>query len=185
MALTQDTVGGDVDLVPNLGLAALYLGEDSVALDEYSRFIAHARDAGAPVTILCGLARRAAAEIATGDWPAAAVGSAEAQDLARATGQDSLGSLPLAWLTLLSALCGDQDGFTHNLAEFERPTRTRDVGLTSVVSRDVILWAKGVDAADPPTALHHLEQITHLMVRNMSVVDRIEAAVRFQTRLRA
>jgi DNA-binding NarL/FixJ family response regulator len=178
VAFAQDTVGGDVDLVPNLGLAALYIGEDSVALDQYSRFIAQAREAGAPFTILYGLARRAAAEIATGDWAAAAADSAEAQDLARATGQDSLGSLPLAWLTLLSALRGDQDGFTHNLTEVERPTRTRDVGLTSVVSRDVILWAKGVEAADPPTALHHLEQITHPMLRNMAAVDRIEAAAR-------
>lgn len=177
-AFAQHAAGGDVDLVPNLGLAALYIGDDTVALDEYGRFIAHARQSGAPVTILYGLARRAAAEIATGDWAAAAAGSAEARDLARATGQDPVGSLPLAWLTLLSALRDDQAGFRQNLAEFERPTRTRDVGLTSTVSRDVIFWAKGVNAADPPTALHHLEQITHLMVRNMSAVDRIEAAAR-------
>lgn len=175
-AYEQDTAGGDVDLVPNLGLAALYIGDDAVALDEYRVFIAHARDAGAPVTILYGLARRVAAEIATGDWAAAAASLAEATDLARATGQDSLASLPLAWLTLLDALTGDHDAFTAHLTEFERPTRTRDSGLTSVVSRDVILWAKGVDAADPGSAIHHLEQINHLMIRNMAAIDRVEAA---------
>ena len=176
MAFAQDAAGGDVDLVPNLGLAALYIGDDTVALDAYGRFIAHVRQAGAPVTILYGLARRAAAEIATGDWPSAAAGSAEAWDLARTTGQDSLGSLPVAWLTLLAALRGDQGEFRQNLTEFARPTRARDVGLTSVVSRDVILWAKAVGAPDPPTALHHLEQITHPMVRSMSALDHIEAA---------
>ena len=69
MSFVQDTIGGDIDLVPNLGLAALYIGDDTVALNAYGRFIAQARDAGAPVAIQYGLARRAAAEIATGDWP--------------------------------------------------------------------------------------------------------------------
>ena len=178
LAFAQDTAGGDADLVQNLGLAALYIGDDTVALDAYGRFIASAREARAPVSVLYGLARRAAAEIATGDWSTAAAGSAEASDLARAAGQDPLGSLPLAWLTLLAALRGDQDAFRQNLTEFERPTRARDVGVTSVIGRDVILWAKGIDAADPPTALHHLEQITHPMMRNMSALDRIEAAAR-------
>jgi DNA-binding CsgD family transcriptional regulator len=178
LAFEQDTVGGDIDLVPNLGLAALYIGEDNVALGAYGRFIANAREVGAPVTILYGLARRAPAEIATGDWATATASAAEASDLAGAAGQDALGSLPLAWLTLLAALRGDQDRFTRFHTEFERPIRARDAGLTSVVSRDVILWAKGIAVTDPPTALHHLEQITHPMVRNMSALDRVEAAVR-------
>jgi DNA-binding CsgD family transcriptional regulator len=179
LAFAEDTAGGDVDLVPNRGLAALYIGDDDVALDEYGRFVAHAREAGAPVTILYGLARRAAAEISTGDWRAAAAGSAEAWDLARGTGQDPLGSLPLAWLTLLAALRGDHEEFARSAEEFERPARGRDVGLTSVVSRDVMLWAYGVEAADTPeVALHHLEQIAHAMVRNLSALDRIEAASR-------
>ncbi|MFN0283948.1 MAG: ATP-binding protein [Kineosporiaceae bacterium] len=179
LAFAEDTAGGDVDLVPNLGLAALYIGDDDVALREYGRFVARARDAGAPVTILYGLARRAAAEISTGDWSTAAAGSAEALDLARGTGRDPLGSLPLAWLTLLAALRGDQPEFDRCRTEFDRPTRGRDVGLTSVVSRDVMLWARGVAAADTPdAALHHLEQITHAMVTNMSALDRIEVAAR-------
>ena len=158
--------------------AALYLGDDAVALDAYGRFVAHARDAGAPVTVLYGLARRAPAEIAVGEWSTAAAGSAEARDLARATGQDPLESLPLAWLTLLAALRGDHGEFQRNLAELERPTRARDVGPTSLISRDVILWAKGVATADPAAALHHLELITHPMVRNLSALDRIESATR-------
>jgi len=179
LAFAEDATGGDVDLVPNLGLAALYIGDDDVALDEYGRFVARAREAGAPVSILYGLARKAAAEISTGDWSTAAASSAEGLDLARGTGQDPLGSLPLAWLTLLAALRGDQDEFASCLSEFERPARARDVGLTSVVSRDVMLWARGVAAAETPdAALHHLEQITHAMVKNMSALDRVEAAAR-------
>jgi hypothetical protein len=99
-------------------------------------------------------------------------------DLAGAAGQDPLASLPLAWLILLAALRGDQDRFTQYLTELEQPIRARDAGRTSVVSRDVILWAKGIAVADPPTALHHLEQITHPMLRNMSALDRVEAAAR-------
>jgi DNA-binding CsgD family transcriptional regulator len=179
LAFAEDAAGGDVDLVPNLGLAALYIGDDEVALEEYGRFVARAREAGAPVTILYGLARRAAAEISTGDWRTAAASAAEGLDLARGTGQDPLGSLPLAWLTLLAALRGDEDAFASCLSEFERPTRGRDVGLTSVVSRDVMLWARGVAVADAPdAALHHLGQITHAMVTNMSALDRLEAAAR-------
>ena len=178
-AFAEDPAGGDVDLVPNRGLAALYIGDDEVALDEYGRFVVDAREAGAPVTILYGLARRAAAEISTGDWRAAAAGSAEALDLARGTGHDPLGTLPLAWLTLLAALRGDQAEFDRCSTEFDRPTRVRDVGLTGVVSRDVLLWARGVAAADTPeVALHHFEQISHAMVANMSALDRIEAAAR-------
>ncbi len=179
LAFAQDLAGGDVDLVPNLGLAALYIGDDDVALREYGRFVAHARDAGAPVTILFGLARRAPADISTGDWRTAAAGSAEALDLARGTGQDALGSLPLAWLTLLAALRGDQPEFDRCLTDYDRPTRSRDVGLTSIVSRDVMLWARGVATADTPdAALYHLEQITHAMVKHMSALDRVEAAAR-------
>jgi len=179
LAFAEDPAGGDVDLVPNLGLAALSIGDDDVALDEYGQFVARAREVAAPVTILYGLARRAAAEISTGDWRTAAASSAEALDLARGSGQDPLASLPLAWLTLLAALRADQDEFARNLAEFERPTRGRDVGLTSVVSRDVMLWARGVDAAETPgAALHHFAQISHALVKNMSALDRIEAAAR-------
>ena len=179
LAFAEDATGGDVDLVPNLGLAALYIGDDDVALEECGRFVARAREAGAPVSILYGLARKAAAEISTGDWSTAAASSAEGLDLARGTGQDPLGSLPLAWLTLLAALRSDQDEFASCLSEFERPARARDVGLTSVVSRDVMLWARGVAAAETPdAALHHLEQITHAMVKNMSALDRVEAAAR-------
>jgi DNA-binding CsgD family transcriptional regulator len=178
-AFAEDVAGGDADLAPNLGLAALYIGDDDVALSEYGRFVVRARAAAAPVTILYGLARRAPAEIVTGDWRTAAAGSAEALELARATGQDPLGSLPLAWLTVLAALRGDEPEFDRCRTEFDRPTRGRDVGLTSVVSRDVMLWARGVAAADTPdAALHYLEQITHAMVKNMSALDRIEAAAR-------
>ena len=142
-AFAEDPASGDVDLPPNLGLAALYIGDDDVALREYGQFVARARDAGAPLTILYGLARRAPAEISTGDWRAAAAGSAEALDLARGIGQDPLGSLPLAWLTLLAALRGDQAEFDRCQTEFDRPTRGRDVALTAVVSRDVMLLGPG------------------------------------------
>jgi DNA-binding CsgD family transcriptional regulator len=170
---------GDTDLASNLGIAALHLGEDAVVLGQYGRQVTQARESGAVVLVLYGLTRRAVSEFSTGDWAAAAAGSAEALDLARATGQAALAGLPLAWLTLLAAFRGDREKYTVCLAELEHPTRPRDEGLTSVVRRDVILWAKGVaSAATPATALHHLEQMTHGVVQRMAAMDRLEAAVR-------
>lgn len=170
---------GDTDLASNLGIAALHLGEDAVVLGQYGRQVTQARESGAVVLVLYGLTRRAVSEFSTGDWAAAAAGSAEALDLARATGQAALAGLPLAWLTLLAAFRGDREKYTVCLAELEHPTRPRDEGLTSVIRHDVILWAKGVaSAATPATALHHLEQMTHGVVQRMAAMDRLEAAVR-------
>jgi DNA-binding CsgD family transcriptional regulator len=170
---------GDTDLASNLGLAALHLGEDAVVLGQYGRQVTQARESGAVVLVLYGLTRRAVSEFSTGDWAAAAAGSAEALDLARATGQAALAGLPLAWLTLLAAFRGDREKYTVCLAELEDPTRPRDEGLTSVVRHDVILWAKGVaSAATPATALHHLRQMTHGVVQRLAAMDRLEAAVR-------
>lgn len=170
---------GDTDLASNLGIAAMHLGEDAVVLGQYGRQVIQGREAGAVVLVLYGLTRRAVSEISTGDWAAAAAGSAEALGLARATGQAALAGLPLAWLTLLAAFRGDQAEYTACLAELEHPSRPRDEGLTSLVRCDVILWAKGVaSAATPAVALHHLEQIRHGVVQRMAAMDRLEAAVR-------
>ena len=178
-AFTDCDPAGDTDLAANLGVAAMHLGEDAVVLGQYGRQVIQARESGAVVLVLYALTRRAVGEISTGDWAAAAAGSAEALDLARATGQAALAGLPLAWLTLLAAFRGDQQEYTAHLAELEHPARPRDEGLTSVVRHDVILWAKGVaSAATPVTALHHLEQMTHGVVQRMAAMDRLEAAVR-------
>jgi DNA-binding CsgD family transcriptional regulator len=178
-AFTECDLAGDTDLASNLGIAAMHLGEDAVVLRQYGRQVIQARESGAVVLVLYALTRRAVSELSTGDWAAAAAGSAEALDLARAAGQAALTGLPLAWLTLLAALRGNDDEYTAHLAELEHPDRARDVGLTSVVRHDVILWAKGVaSAATPATALHHLEQISHGVVQRMAAMDRIEAAIR-------
>jgi DNA-binding NarL/FixJ family response regulator len=157
----------------------MHLGEDAVVLDQFGRQATRGRESGAVVLVLYALTRRAVGELNTGDWAAAAAGSAEALDLARATGQPALAGLPLAWLTLLAALRSDHDQFAAHLAELEHPRRARDDGLTTLVRHDVLLWAKGVHAAaTPAVALHHLEQISHGLVRRMAAMDRVETAVR-------
>ena len=97
--------------------------------------------------VLYALTRRAVSELSAGTGPGAAAGSAEALDLARATGQAALTGLPLAWLTLLAALRGNYDEYTAYLAELEHPDRARDEGLTTVVRRDVI---RGPRVSTPP-----------------------------------
>jgi DNA-binding CsgD family transcriptional regulator len=178
-AFTECDPAGDTELSAHLGLAAMHLGEDSVALGQHGRLVAQARESGSVILIPLFAARRAVSEVATGDWAAAAAGSSEALNLARAMGQPALAGLPLAWLTLLAALCGNHDEYTANLAELEHPARARDAGITSVLRHDVIRWAKGVAAgAAPATALHHLEQISHGVVQRMAAMDRLEAAAR-------
>ncbi len=169
---------GDVDVLSNLGIAAMHLGDDAVVLDRYARLVAQARESGAVVLVLYALTRRATSEIGTGEWAEAAAGCAEALDLARGIGQAALVGLPLAWLTLLAAMGGNSAEYARHLDELESPTRGRDAGLTSGVTRDVIRWAKGVHTAgNPKTALHHLEQISHVLIQHLSALDRLEAAV--------
>jgi len=169
----------DVDLLSNLGLAAMYLGDHAHVLSEFGRLATHGRESGAPVLVLYALTRRALAEVAVGDWTAAAADSVEALELARGTGQAALAGLPLAWLALLAALRGDDVASRARLEELTVPERAQEAGLTGVVVRDVVSWAKGVNAAgSPDTALQHLDAVSHVVVRHMSSLDRMEAAVR-------
>jgi hypothetical protein len=131
----------NVDLLSNLGLAAMHVGDDAVVLRQFGRLAAQARETGAMLLVLYALTRRAVGEVTTGDW-AAAAGSLEALDLARGTGKEALGRLPMAWLALLSALRGDTDSHDAYMAELDRPDRPRDAGLTSVITQDVISWPR-------------------------------------------
>jgi hypothetical protein len=158
----------DVDLLSNLGLAAMHVGDDAVVLGQFGRLAAQARETGAMLLVLYALTRRAVAEVTTGDWAAAVAGSLEALDLARGTGKEALGRLPRAWLALLSALRGDTASHDTYMAELDRPDRPRDAGLTSVITQDVVSWAKGVASPSATSALRHLDQVSHVLVRRMS-----------------
>jgi hypothetical protein len=89
-------------------------------------------------------------------------------------------ALPLAWLTLLAALRGSQDG-ADALEELERLRARQPIGIVSVVVADLIEWAKGVAAAwtsDTDAAMHHLGRLRHPAIQRLAALDRLEAASR-------
>ncbi|MGY1833120.1 AAA family ATPase [Geodermatophilus sp. SYSU D01180] len=177
-ALAEHLAEEDLDLLPNLGIAAMYLGDDALTRRYHEQLLTRARSTGAVVMILYSLARLGFAEVTTGQWTAARAAAAEALPLADQSGHRGLAALPTAWLALLAALRGD-DAVDRHLADAERICADHPLGILAEVVPDVLRWARGVrDAADPTAALHQLEQIRHPMTRRLAATDRIEAAVR-------
>jgi DNA-binding CsgD family transcriptional regulator len=169
---------GDQDLLPNLGIAALHVGDDRAATRYHGRVLARARDTGAMMMVLYSLTRIALTDLATGQWARAEGRSTEAITLGESTSQPVLATMPRAWLLLLAAHRGT-DTYDALLAEVERVLADQPTGILDVVLRDVSRWAKGVAAADrPAAAFHQLAQMSHDVTRRMAAIDRIETAVR-------
>ncbi|KWX02107.1 Regulatory protein LuxR [Carbonactinospora thermoautotrophica] len=177
-AVAESCDEDDQALLPNLGIAALHLGEDDLALRYHTLLLSRARDTGALVLILYSLTRRGFIEIATGRWTAASAGASEALPLAEGSGQPGLAVLPLSLLALTAALRGE-DTFDGHLAAAEQVAAAHPVGVLENLLPDMLHWAKGLRAAaQPATAFHHLEQIAHPMLQHLAAIDRIDAAVR-------
>ncbi len=177
-ALAEHLAEEDLDLLPNLGIAAMYLGDDALTRRYHEQLLTRARSTGAVLMILYSLSRLGFAELAAGRWTAARAAAAEALPLADQSGHRGLAALPTAWLALLAAL--RRDGAVERyLADAEQICADHPLGILAEVVPDVLRWARGVrDAADPAGALHQLEQIRHPMTRRLAATDRIEAAVR-------
>jgi DNA-binding CsgD family transcriptional regulator len=172
----------DLDLLPNLGIAAMHLGEDELALTYHSLLLARARATGAVVMILYSLTRRGLTELATGQWTSLNAGASEALPLAQGSGQPGLGALALSELTLVAALRGE-DTYEERVAETERIAAAHSVGIVEHLLADFLRWAKGVhNARHAETAIHHLEQISPGPVRLLAALDRLDAAVRADRR---
>jgi DNA-binding CsgD family transcriptional regulator len=176
--LAEDLADDDQDLLPNLGIAALHIGDDQAAFRFDDRLLTRARSTGALVMILYALTRRSVPQLATGQWSAAAAAVAESLPLAESTGQPGLTALPTAVLAVLAAWHGE-DAVDRHVAAVERLAAEHPLGILGAVVFDLLRWARGVQAwPTPATALRHLEQIAHPVSRRLAAVDRIEAAVR-------
>ncbi|MGK5114972.1 MULTISPECIES: AAA family ATPase [unclassified Geodermatophilus] len=168
----------DADLLPNLGIAAMYLGDDTLTRRYHEQLLTRARSTGAVVMTLYSLTRLGLPELATGRWTAARAAATEALLLAEQSGQRGLAALPTAWLALLAALRGDEDVEQH-LADTEQICADHSLGILAEVVPDVLRWARGVQVgADAGAALHQLEQLRHPITRRLAAIERIEAAVR-------
>jgi DNA-binding CsgD family transcriptional regulator len=171
---------GDVDLLANLGLAAIHLGDDTVVHRNLAWLRDYGRESAAVSVVVFSQARLPAADVPAGRWDAASASAAEALELARSAGLAPMTALPLAWQVLLAALRGSQDG-ADALEELERLRARQPIGIVSVVVADVIEWAKGAAAAaisDTDGAMHHLGRLRHPALQRLAALDRLEAASR-------
>lgn len=177
-ALLEAEQVDDHVLQPNLGIAAMLTGDDARGLELHEQQLVAARRTGAMSMAEHALTRGATFQIATGAWTAAANAATEAISLVAGTGHPGLTALPLAELALVAALRGDADADAH-LAEVASIRERHPVGITDPLVVDLVHWARGLrDAANPATALHHLEQIAAPWIARMAAIDRLETAVR-------
>ncbi len=177
------TAGQDLqetDLLTNLGVAALYLGDDTAFSRSFSRMLSHARDSGAVGQMMFALPRVTVADLSAGNWTAGIGHSSEALQLARSTGQLGMAAMPLAQLALFSALRGNAE-YDRWLAELHDVTTAQPTGILGVLMADTVRWAQGVHdavAGQPEAALQHLRPMTQPTLTRLAAFDRLEAAVR-------
>ena len=99
----------DVDLLGNLGNAALNLGDDQAARHYYTVMLSSSRESGAGMAVVYALQRLAFTQLLAGRWTDLRASAEEALTLSHSVGQRALAATPLAWLTLLAALQGRAD----------------------------------------------------------------------------
>jgi DNA-binding CsgD family transcriptional regulator len=169
----------DVDLLGNLGNAALNLGDDQASSRFYTRMLSSARAAGAGMSVVYALQRLAFPQFLAGRWAELRASAEEALSLSRSVGQPRMTAAPLAWLTLLAALEGraEYDALLAELAEVAQ----RPLGILTDPVHDLTRWAMGTRASpngENSAGLHHLSRMRLPTLTRMAALDRIEAAVR-------
>ncbi|GAA3342945.1 LuxR family transcriptional regulator [Amorphoplanes nipponensis] len=180
-ALSAPDSRGDLDLLGNLGNAALHLGDDDAQRRFYALMLSTAREKGDGMTILYALQRLPFGQYAGGQWTALRASCEEAIALGRSVGQSPLTVAAQAWLTLLAALEGRPD-YGVRLAALQEQVRSRPpVGIFAQPVADLIRWARGAAAlvgGDAAGALHQFRQMQRPALQLMAATDRFEAAVR-------
>ena len=178
-ALTDaDPPEGDHVLQPNLAIAAWLIDDDERALRLHEEQLTAARRAGALSMVEHALTRGFHAQVATGAWTQAAGAAAEALRLTASTGHTGLTALPHAELALVAALRGDEAAGGH-LDDVATIREAHPVGITDGIVVDLVHWAQALQAAaQPATAVHHLELIQGPMLRRMAALDMFDTAAR-------
>ena len=179
-ALSLGDAVDDLDVLGNLGNAALQLGDDEAQQHFYGLALSRAREAGAVMVVVYALQR-----LCFGYLVARRLGGgaqqrrrgARARHRRRATGADRP---PLAWLTLLAALQG-RDDYEHPARRPGRGRRGAPAGHPDRPGpRPDPVGQGGARRAggDSFGALHHLSRMRLRALARMAAVERIDAAVR-------
>jgi DNA-binding CsgD family transcriptional regulator len=180
VALSRGDAVDDIDVLGNLGNAALQLGDDAAQQHFYGLALSRAREAGAVMAVVYALPRLCFGHLVSGSWAAVRSSADEALALAGGLGQRALTAPPLAWLTLLAALQG-RDDHDRLLADLEEVVAAYPLGILTDPVHDLTRWARGARAAaggDAFAALHHLSRLRLPVLARMAAADRIDAAVR-------
>jgi DNA-binding CsgD family transcriptional regulator len=181
---SPDTLA-DLDLLGNLGNAALHLGDDDAHRRFYAVMLSTARERGDGMAVLYALQRLSFGMFVGGEWAALRSSSEEAVALGLSIGQAASTAGPQAWLTLLAALEGRPD-YPDRLASLEEVVAAHPpVGIFAQPVDDLTRWAKAMHAllgGDPSGALHQFRQMRLPALATMAAPDRIDAAVRADDR---
>ncbi len=176
--IDPDPLEGDHVLQPNLAIAAWLIDDDKRSLRLHDNQLTAARRAGALSMVEHALTRGFFAQLATGAWTRAGGAAAEGLSLTTSTGQRGQTALPIAELALLAALRGHESA-DRLLADVAAVREAHPVGITDALVVDLAHWATALRAGQqPPSALHHLEQIGLPFMRRMAALDAIGAAAR-------
>jgi DNA-binding NarL/FixJ family response regulator len=169
---------GEYQLLPNLGIAALHIGDLEHARRIHEQLLTEARNSGVMVMVLYALTRLGFSDLARGAWSDGVAHAREAVSLGEETGQRVLAAAPRAWLLLFAALRGE-DTFEGLAEDLERVTRGDSAGILNVVLRDLVFWAHAVRSFHQPSiAFHQLGRMTLDITKRAAGMDRIDAAVR-------
>lgn len=187
-ALGSPDSRADLDLLGNLGNAALHLGDDDAHRQLYGLMLSTAREIGDGMAVLYALQRLSFGQYQGGHWARLRDSSEEAVALATSIGQRGLTAAPAAWLTLLSALQGRPD-YAERLANLEELLTVHPlVGIFAQPVEDLTRWARGIRAAldgSPTEALHHFRHMQRPTLTLIAVQDTIDAAVQSGDRAQA
>ena len=175
----------DLDLLGNLGNAALHLGDDDAHRLCYSLMLSTARENSDGMAVLYALQRITFGLYVSGQWAALRSAAEEAVALGHGVGHRGLTTVPVAWLALLAALEGRPD-FDERLAALDALVAGNpDPGILARPVEDLARWARGTRAAlngDPAGALHQFRQMRLPTLSLMAAQERIDAAVRADDR---
>ena len=180
LALASGHTVTDLDVLGNLGNAALQLGDDVAQQRYYALALSRAREAGAAMAVVYALHRLCFGHLVAGDWVALRSCAVEARSLAVSLGQRALTAPSLAWLTLLAALQG-RDDYDALLRDLDQAVATYPLGILTDPVHDLTRWAQGARASgagDAFGALHHLSRLRLPVLARMAAAERIDAAVR-------
>jgi DNA-binding CsgD family transcriptional regulator len=169
------------DLVTNLGVATLHLGDDAAALRWHDRQLDEARAAASPLGTIHALTRRGIAQITAGLWSELRGSSAEVLDLAAAVGQPNQRPLPRAEVLVIDAHSGVPD-IAARADEIDAELRRHPTGVLDVLTLHLLDWSRGIAAAReaPEAAIGHLSNLTLPLLRRAAALDLLDVAGRVE-----